>query len=87
MVSAITKVINPQGIHMRPAQLFVDTMAQYPCDVTILCNDAVINGKSIMHLMAAPIRQGSELEIRCSGPRETEALKAAVELIESGLGE
>lgn len=87
MVSAKTKVVNPQGMHMRPAQLFVSTMAGYPCDVTILFGGKSINAKSIMHLMAACIKQGSEIEIQCSGDKEAEALKAAVELVESGLGE
>ena len=87
MVSAKTKVVNPQGMHMRPAQLFVNTMAKYKSDVTIIFGDKTINAKSIMHLMAACIKQGSEIEIQCSGPQEKEALKAAVDLIESGLGE
>lgn len=87
MVSATTKIVNPQGMHMRPAQLFVNTMAKYKSDVTILFNGKSINAKSIMHLMAACIKQGSEIEVQCSGEQEAEALKAAVELIESGLGE
>lgn len=87
MVSAKTKIVNPQGMHMRPAQLFVNTMAKYKSDVTILFGDKTINAKSIMHLMAACIKQGSEIEIQCSGEQEVEALKAAVELVESGLGE
>ena len=87
MVSAKTKIVNPQGMHMRPAQLFVSTMAGYPCDVTILFGGKSINAKSIMHLMAACIKQGSEIEIQCSGDKEAEALKAAVDLVESGLGE
>ena len=87
MVSAKTKVINPQGMHMRPAQLFVNTMAKYKSDVTIIFGGKSINAKSIMHLMAACIKQGSEIEIQCSGEKEAEALKAAVELVESGLGE
>ena len=87
MVSAKTKIVNPQGMHMRPAQLFVSTMAGYPCDVTILFGGKSINAKSIMHLMAACIKQGSEIEIRCSGYREEECLKAAVALVEAGLGE
>ena len=87
MVSAKTKVVNPQGMHMRPAQLFVNTMAKYKSDVTIIFGDKTINAKSIMHLMAACIKQGSEIEIQCCGEQEADALKAAVELVESGLGE
>lgn len=87
MVSAKTKVINPQGLHMRPAQMFVSEMAKYHSDVTIVFNGKSINAKSIMHLMAACIKQGSELEIRCEGEQEAEALKAAVALVEAGLGD
>lgn len=87
MVSAKTKLVNPQGMHMRPAQLFVAAMAGYPCEVTILFGGKTINAKSIMFLMSACIKQGSEIEIRCDGEGEEEALKKAVELVESGLGE
>ena len=87
MVTAKTKLVHPQGMHMRPAQLFVNTMAKYKSDVTIIFNGKSINAKSIMHLMAACIKQGSEIEIQCCGEQEAEALKAAVELVESGLGE
>ena len=87
MVTAKTKLVNPQGMHMRPAQLFVNTMAKYKSDVTIIFNGKSINAKSIMHLMAACIKRGSEIEIQCCGEQEAEALKAAVELVESGLGE
>ena len=87
MVSAKTKIINPMGMHMRPAQLFIKELTPYQCDVTILFGDKQINGKSIMNLMAACLKQGSEIEIQCDGPDEQTALDAAVKLIEAGLGE
>lgn len=87
MVSAKVKVTNEQGLHMRPAQLFVNTMTPFKCDVTIIFGDKTINAKSIMFLMAACIKKDSEIEIQCSGEQEEEALKAAVELVESGFGE
>lgn len=87
MVSAKVTVTNEQGLHMRPAQLFVNTMTPFKCDVTIIFGDKTINAKSIMFLMAACIKKGSEIEIQCSGEQEEEALKAAVELVESGFGE
>ena len=87
MVSAKTTIINPMGMHMRPAQLFIKELTPYACDVTILFDGKEINGKSIMNLMAACIKQGSEIEIQCSGPDEEAALKAAVALVEAGLGE
>ena len=87
MVSAKTKIVNPMGMHMRPAQLFVKAVTPFPCHVTLVFNGKEINGKSIMNLMAACIKQGSEIEIRCDGDGEADCLKAAVELVDSGLGE
>lgn len=87
MVTAKTKLVNPMGMHMRPAQLFIKTITPFQSDVTIVGNGHEINAKSIMNLMAACLKQGTELEVRCEGPDEAEALKAAVEIIEAGLGE
>ena len=87
MVSKKVKVINPQGLHMRPAQLFVSEMGKYDSTVTILFGEKTINAKSIMNLMASCIKQGSEIEIQCTGEQEAEALAAAVKLVESGLGD
>ena len=87
MVSAKTKVINPQGLHMRPAQLFVTEMNKYKSEVSIVFNSKPINAKSIMNLMASCIKQGSEIEIQRTGEQEAEALAAAVKLVESGLGD
>ena len=87
MVSAKTKIVNPMGMHMRPAQLFVKAVTPFPCHVTLVFNGKEINGKSIMNLMAACIKQGAEIEIRCEGPDEVEMLRTAAELVRSGLGE
>ncbi len=87
MVSAKTKLTNPMGMHMRPANLFVSEMAKFPCDVKIIFGGKEVNGKSIMNLMAACMKTGSEIEIFCDGPQEQDALDKAVALIESGLGE
>ena len=49
-----------------------------------------VTAKSIMGLIKGPqgeIKQGSEIEIQCSGENEQECLKAAVALVEAGLGE
>lgn len=87
MVSAKTTIINPMGMHMRPAQLFVKTITPFGCDVTVIANGRDINARSIMNLMAACIKQGTEIEICCNGSNEADCLKAAVALVESGLGE
>lgn len=87
MVSEKVTVINKMGFHMRPASAFVQTMAQFKSDINIVFNGKNIDGKSIMNVMAACMKQGSELELQCSGPDEAEMLQAAANLINSGLGE
>ena len=87
MVSEKLTVINKLGLHMRPARTFVETMAGFQSDVAIHFNGRRINGKSIMQVMTACIKQGAEIELECSGPDEEQMLAAAVELINSGLGD
>ena len=87
MVSEKLTVINKLGLHMRPARTFVQTMAEYQSDVAILFNGKRVNGKSIMQVMTACIKQGAEIELECSGPDEAQMLAAAVALIKSGLGD
>ena len=87
MVSQVVKVTNEQGMHMRPASLFCQTMTPFASDVKIEFNGTTFDAKSVMMLMAACIKCGSEIEIQCDGPDEAEALKAAVDLVASGLGD
>ncbi len=87
MVSEKVTLVNGQGFHMRPAGLFANTVGKFKSDVTIRYNNSEIDGKSIMNIIAACIKCGSEVEIICNGPDEKEALTQALELIKSGLGE
>lgn len=87
MVSQKTKIINKEGFHMRPANYFIKEMAKYKSDIHFVMDGKDVNAKSIMNIMAACIKCGSEIEVRCSGEDEDAMLKEAVSLIESGLGE
>ena len=83
MVSRLVTVAHPQGLHMRPAQRLVSAMGKYPCEVSIFSKGRQINGKSILSVLSACIRQGSEIELRCSGEEEQAALEEAAALIQS----
>ena len=84
MVSQRVKVVHPQGLHMRPAQLFVTEMSKFDCAVTVVANGKPENPNSILTLWAAFNKPGAEILTRCEGPQEAEALAAAVQLVESG---
>ena len=87
MVSKKLTLVNPQGFHMRPASLFASAMGKYSSKITIKFNGNEYNGKSLLNIMAACIRCGSEIELICDGADESEALAEATQLIEGGLGD
>lgn len=87
MVSKTVKITNEMGFHMRPANVFVTSMTKYSSDINIIANEKKINGKSIMNIMAACIKCGSEITIECNGTDEQAMLDEAVKLIEDGFGE
>ena len=87
MVSKKATIINEQGFHMRAAGDFVNEMAKFTSNITISSAHKTANGKSIMTLMAAGFKCGTEVEIKCEGEDEEVQLEKAYEMIESGLGE
>lgn len=87
MVSKTFTIKNKMGFHMRPANVFVTEMTKFASDVEIEMAGKKINGKSIMNIMAACIKCGSEITVECSGSDEEAALAEATQLIESGFGE
>lgn len=87
MVSKQVTIVNAQGFHMRPAQLFTAAMGKYACDVTIKFNGNDVNGKSLLNIIPACIKCGSNIELVCNGADENEALAEAVAMIENGFGE
>ena len=70
-------VLNKQGIHARPAALFVKTANLFECDIFVEKDGERINGKSIMGLMMLAAGPGSRLLILAEGP---DAARAVVEI-------
>ncbi len=87
MVSKQLTIINAQGFHMRPAQMFSAAMMKYSSDVIIKFNGKDVNGKSLLSIIPACIKCGANIELVCSGADEDAALAEAVAMIENGFGE
>ncbi|MHB8128846.1 MAG: HPr family phosphocarrier protein [Mobilitalea sp.] len=87
MVSQKTTVINASGIHARPASELAKTCSKCDSDIIISVGEKRINPKSILNLMAAAIRCGTEIVVECTGETEVEDLEKIMEAIASGLGE
>lgn len=87
MLSRNFRVVNAQGFHMRPASVFAAEMSGFSSDVFIKHGDVNVNGKSVMALIAACLKFGTEFELTVSGEDEEAAMEKAAEMIESGFGE
>lgn len=87
MVSQKIVIKNASGIHARPAGILAQAAMKCKSNVLILVGDKKVQVKSILNLMAAAIKCGTEIELQCDGENEEEDLKTLAALIESGLGE
>lgn len=87
MITQKMTVRNPQGLHMRPAGIFAQEMGKFQCSVYIKFKNTKINAKSLLNIIAACIKCGSEINIECDGVDEQQAMAKAIELIEAGFGE
>lgn len=87
MISKTLTVVNPSGLHLRPAGVLSQAAMKFKCDVIIECGDKKIVAKSVLNVMAAGIKSGTEINLICDGEDEDEAMKTLTQAIESGLGE
>ncbi|GEM_PF-171963 len=65
---------NKQGLHARPAAIFVQIANKYESEVTIRKDDEEINGKSIMGILMLAAEEGSVVYIKAMGSDAKEAL-------------
>lgn len=61
------KINNPQGLHARPAALFVQIVSKYDVNVTIEKDGEKINGKSIMGILTLGAQQHTMLKLTIEG--------------------
>lgn len=87
MVSRKITVNNKSGLHARPAGVLAQAAGKCKSNVLIKVGEKNIVAKSILNIMAAAIKCGTEIELCCDGATEEEDLNTLTQLIESGLGE
>ncbi|MBM6779371.1 HPr family phosphocarrier protein [Collinsella tanakaei] len=88
-VKSVT-VVNPTGLHARPAAMLATEAAKFDIDVEL--RNATKDGefksaRSMLGIMMAGAGAGDTVEFRADGEGEVEAVDALVALVESGCGE
>ncbi len=63
------------------------TSMKFKSDIIIEAGEKRIVAKSVLNVMAAGIKSGTEITLICDGPDEKEALETVARAIEDGLGE
>lgn len=88
MLTCEATIQNSMGLHIRPAQLFVDKATQFASDIVVKNEDDMeTDGKSILGLMTMGFEMGSRIILEIDGEDEEEASVALMELINNKFGE
>ena len=83
MVTADLKLINPMGLHARPAAVLAGGLGAMDVDIEI----NGVDGQSVMMLMTLGAGEGRELHVRASGPDAKRAVDLVRSEVEKGFGE
>ena len=81
MQSVDVTIQNQQGLHTRPASIFVREAAKFNSEITISSKDRTVNGKSIMGLLMLALTPGSLVTLSASGPDEEDALQTLEKIL------
>ena len=87
MIKTDTTITNKLGLHARASAKLTKLAGSYPCEVWMSRGERRVNAKSIMGVMMLAAGLGSTVEIECDGPREEDAMKALLALINDKFGE
>lgn len=74
MVKENVKIIDPVGLHARPAGELAGVSNRFNSDVSLVFNGQTANAKSIIGLMSLGIANGSDITIVCNGTDEAVAM-------------
>jgi len=80
-------ILNPTGLHARPAKVFVNTAKQFDSDIRVAHGAKKVNAKSMISLLTLGVESGSQISIFVEGDDEDEALAALETAVNTGLGE
>lgn len=74
-------IANKQGLHARPAALFVQLANKFDASITVRKDNQEVNGKSIMGILMLAAEKGSRITIVTEGDDAHEAIEQLIELV------
>lgn len=79
MISQEIILKNEEGLHARPATEIAKNASKYSCDIKFDVNGKELNAKSVLNIMAAGIKNNTQIKIICDGVDEEQALANILE--------
>ena len=87
VVKRTITVVHRQGLHARPAAVFVEIANRFSSRVTVKKGRRSVDGKSIMGLLTLAAKQGSRISIVIDGPDAPQALEHLARVVTEPLPE
>ncbi len=87
MIERAVQVVNPLGLHARPAAQVVRLATTFAAELTLQREGEVVNAKSILGVMTLAAECGCTLVVQGEGADAEQAVTALADLITNGFGE
>jgi phosphocarrier protein len=81
------QLVNPMGMHVRPAALLVKLANGFQSEIALIKNNERIDAKSMIQLMTLAAEHGSTLLLEARGSDAVPAADAIEKLFKEGLGD
>jgi len=78
------KVNKKEGLHARPAELFVKLANQYEATIEVIKNGQRADAKSMLHVLTLAAEYMAELTLVAVGKDADQAIEALVAFVENG---
>ncbi|MCH5265190.1 MAG: HPr family phosphocarrier protein [Lachnospiraceae bacterium] len=78
-------ITDEQGIHARPAGLFVKEAAACECQVTISKDGKEVDAKRILGVMGLGVKKGQEIVLKTEGADEDAAIEKLSAFLQENL--
>ena len=79
MAELLLTVIDPAGLHARPAAKLVQVASRYQSRIVLRSGERTVDVKSLIALLGLTIRPLTEITLTADGPDADDALAALVE--------
>jgi phosphocarrier protein HPr len=76
MLSSRLEILNPTGLHTRPATQFVQRAKTFVCEIEVRKGPLAANAKSLVKLLKIGISQGDVIDLICDGTDEQQAMES-----------